>query len=682
MEVNDIKHGEDILELLLQPSSYVDFNRIHEVLHISRRTFFYALKKINHYLDDNDLDTIQNVKGVGYHLSDDTKHTLLKEFSDSKTISQVFSQRDRKLLTMLSLINHEYVSLENNQRRFHITHHTAVSDLKALKVTALNYGLTIISGTNGTSLTGTERNQRNWFLTVLGENGPLINSALKIDPNTSLEITHFLRTLETDTGNYFSDDTLTILITFFSWYLNRLLTNHSFELKQNDANMSEQVGIINNWAKAFLCHYQIYNVNEQLFITYLVKSGQFIHINPDNKLAHKLAPIVRQIIRRFNDVSGSQISVESLEVPLLTHLLSTYYRVKYQITFKQPSLSIIMKQYNELIFFTRLSLKPFEDLIDQRLSDEEVTLVAIYFGGILRKENKPDYAVDVVCSSGIGTSKVLHEELRQRYPNVKFSEPMSVFKLKNSHSRNIKLIISTIKLTDSYPVPTIVVAPIPTKIQWQQINQALISLKIIKRSSHNALTVTNLMDIIGDYARISNPVALESTLSNLLAKNQPTPETALTNSIGLQELLSLDNILISQRDDLSWKDAIINAFTPLFKKGYINRHYIDTIIASTVEHGPYMVIGNGVMLAHARPADGVRKVGMSLLVLKKPIKIYDENTKHAKRINVIIGLAPIDAAEHVLALSQLVKLFQQPHWLANIENATNAQMVYDSCFPN
>lgn len=45
MEVNDIKHGEDILELLLQPSSYVDFNRIHEVLHISRRTFFYALKK-------------------------------------------------------------------------------------------------------------------------------------------------------------------------------------------------------------------------------------------------------------------------------------------------------------------------------------------------------------------------------------------------------------------------------------------------------------------------------------------------------------------------------------------------------------------------------------------------------------------------------------------------------------
>ncbi|QAS27827.1 hypothetical protein EQK26_12720 [Lactiplantibacillus plantarum] len=95
-----------------------------------------------------------------------------------------------------------------------------------------------------------------------------------------------------------------------------------------------------------------------------------------------------------------------------------------------------------------------------------------------------------------------------------------------------------------------------------------------------------------------------------------------------------------------------------------------------------MVIGNGVMLAHARPADGVRKVGMSLLVLKKPIKIYDENTKHAKRINVIIGLAPIDAAEHVLALSQLVKLLQQPHWLANIENATNAQMVYDSCFPN
>ncbi|UQB60764.1 PTS sugar transporter subunit IIA [Lactiplantibacillus plantarum] len=76
------------------------------------------------------------------------------------------------------------------------------------------------------------------------------------------------------------------------------------------------------------------------------------------------------------------------------------------------------------------------------------------------------------------------------------------------------------------------------------------------------------------------------------------------------------------------------------------------------------------------------RINYRIYLLKKPIKIYDENTKHAKRINVIIGLAPIDAAEHVLALSQLVKLLQQPHWLANIENATNAQMVYDSCFPN
>lgn len=678
MELTEIKHGEAIIDLLLEPKTYVSFIKFHEVLHISRRTFFYTLKKLNAYLDEHDLDMVQNMKGVGYYLPDDTKQVLVKQTKKNTPKLAVFPQKERHILIMLSLINNERVSLELTQKRFHITHHTAVSDLKMTKQLAHKYHLTVESESTGTTITGTERNQRNWFLSALSEHGALINSVLEIDPHQALAITELLHTLETLTGNYFSDDALSILITFFSWYLKRL-ADPSKQLQPSNSDVLDPSAIIEKWAGTVLSKYHIQNIAEQLFITYLVKSGQFIHINTNDTLAHSMTPIVKQIIKRFNDVSGSQIAVDSLELPLLTHLLSTYYRVKYRVTFTQPSLKTIQEQYSELIFFTRLALKPFEDFVQQKLPEEEITLVAIYFGGVLRNESTNDATVNVVCSSGIGTSKILYEELHRRYPNIKFSNPMSVFKLKNSQLTNIKLIISTIQLKSSFRIPTIVVAPIPTESQWQQIDQELAHLKIIKRATQ-AITVNNLMDIISDYTRIVDPAGLQNALTNLLAHDHNTSTTPTNTNIGLKSLLPKENILIHNSAFSNWKAAIRYAFSPLIANSSITNKYVDKIISSTQKYGPYMVIGNGVMLAHARPADGVKKIGMSLLVLGDPLTMHDANTHEDKPVKVIIGLAPIDAAEHVLALSQLVKMLQQPHWLADIENATNSTMIYEKCF--
>lgn len=675
MELSAIKHGEAIIRLFLEPKAYIDFDQINAALHISRRTFFYALKKINQYLDEQELDPVQNLKGVGYYLTEETQNTLLQRVKQAPVVTPNFSQDERQILILLTLINHERTSLELTQQRFGITHHTAVSDLKNVKQTAAHFHLQLVSGPTGTQLSGAEQNQRNCFLTLLSEHGPLINSCLDIDPHRSLEITQLLHTLEIKTGNYFSDDTLTTLITFFSWYLTRVLTQPNTRLGNGTPIAATPSDPIQGWAATLLKKYAINEQAEQNFITYLVKSGQFIRINPNNTLAHTLTPIVRQIIHRFNNVSGSQITTEDLELPLLTHLLSTYYRVKYKVTFKQPSLHTIMKQYSELIFFTKLALEPFETFVHQTLSDEEIMLVAIYFGGVLRNAQPRPYTVEVVCSSGIGTSKILYEELHRRYPNVKFSQPISVFQLKNSQLDKTRLIISTIKLVDHYDVPHIVVAPIPTKIQWQQIDQTLIQLALINRPAHK-ITVNNLMDVVSNYARITDPAGLESAFTSLLASNQPHQNALPSTALALKDLLPATNILIANKVFSSWEPAVQWAFGPLINNQSVATRYVDQIIASTKEHGPYMVFGDGVMLAHARPADGVKKIGMSLLVLKHPLSIHDYEAHQDKPVNIIIGLAPINATDHVTALSQLVKLLQQPQWLDHMQSAPDAQTIY------
>lgn len=667
-----------ILELLLQTEDYVDIAHIINTLRISRRTFFYTLKKLNIYLEDHDMDPVQNVKGVGYYLpkiSKEKLHNYLKKQNDA---SNFFSQQDRHILLALSLINHDRVSLELHKRHFSISHHTAVSDLQSVKKTIQKYQLQLRKTSTGTVLIGNEFNQRIWFLTALGDHSSLINGNIAINPSDTLKINKFLHILEKSTGNYFSDDTFTSLMTFFSWYLSRLKQDKRYWLDTKlDNNLREEPDTISIWASELLSQYQIHSTSEQRYIVFLVKSGQLVQINPKIAIVRTLTPIVKKIISRFNEVSGTLIPVDSLELPLLTHLISTYYRVKYQVPFKQTSLKNIANEYIDLISFIRLALEPFEKFLKKRLPNEEVILVAIYFGATLRRENKIESTVDIVCSSGIGTSKVLYNELQFRYPNVNFYTPMSVFKLKNSNTQNGKLIISTVSLKTEWDVPIIVVAPIPTKSQWKQIEKELIKLKIIKQPS-SIITVSNLMDIISEYARISGPSGLEVALSKLISKDKYSTSLPIESEISIKEILSIDNIMITANTLINWEDAVYFAFAPLLKKKIVTKHYVDQIICSTKKYGSYMAIGNEVMLAHAKPTDGVKKVGMSLLVLKKPVSIYDQLTDQEKIVSVIIGLAPVNAVKHVQALSQLVELLQKPNWLKKIKTSSNPETIYEN----
>jgi len=89
LSLDTIKHGESVLNLLLGPQVYISFDKINSALHISRRTFFYTLKKLNLYLVDRNLDPIQNMKGVGYYLPVETKKELLQEsLNESSSASE------------------------------------------------------------------------------------------------------------------------------------------------------------------------------------------------------------------------------------------------------------------------------------------------------------------------------------------------------------------------------------------------------------------------------------------------------------------------------------------------------------------------------------------------------------------------------------------------------------------
>ena len=121
-----------------------------------------------------------------------------------------------------------------------------------------------------------------------------------------------------------------------------------------------------------------------------------------------------------------------------------------------------------------------------------------------------------------------------------------------------------------------------------------------------------------------------------------------------------------------WKEAIQTAAKPYSQTNRLRTAYVDAMIRSVEELGPYVVIAPGIAIPHARPEAGVNEVGMSLLRLDKAVP-FSEKEKH--QVKLLIVLAAVDQETHLEALAQLSELLSEEENLATIYGATDKEEI-------
>ena len=128
-----------------------------------------------------------------------------------------------------------------------------------------------------------------------------------------------------------------------------------------------------------------------------------------------------------------------------------------------------------------------------------------------------------MCTSGIGTSQLLYQQLATRYPSIVFSQPMSLedFYRHDLIDERPKLILSTAKLPETIAVPTLWVQAIPSSNDFQRLNQAFYRVGLLDGSG-DAQLVQAVLDIITDYARVDDFTGLTGSLRDYF---QQTPVT-------------------------------------------------------------------------------------------------------------------------------------------------------------
>ncbi|WP_251545763.1 BglG family transcription antiterminator [Limosilactobacillus caecicola] len=678
MEFKKVKHGKQLLNVLIKSPTAVSLETLETALKLSRRSIFYTIKKINETLTANGLDEVENIRGIGYRLPKETRQALLKSWQTNVAHSFIelfshfnfpaLSKDDRVLLIAFCLMCRNKTSLNQLTDQFEVSKNTIITDLKTVK-TLVPPQLSLKNTKDGKYFSGNENVLRRWVFENFRSIMELIKPKLTFQNNERIKYIDQLNLLERITGNAFTDDSLNLLTAYISWIIERAKAFPNHKL-QNQYQIGEY-SLTYTWAKSFLNDIGIASTSEAIFLAEIVNTQAYQHISEDNPMIPILQPLVAQIIQRFNTIADVNLPFngQNLKKNLTIHLISTYYRVKYQIKYKNPLVTQIKESYQETFEITKLSIKPFEQFTKKRLSDDEIALITVYFSSALRNSNitaRDQNSAMVICSSGIGTSELLISQLRAHYPNVIFTGPYNIFQYENADHQNTRLILSTMALPKSpEKIPMIKVPVIPTNYDWQQIDHWLQEVKLIQNSTNNKVQVATLMDIIAHHTRMVDPNGLEKELREYIQKS--TRNNNAPQIVSEKTPINYSTALVEQAVD--WKTAIQKSLRSLEQNKTIEPAYTKQIIKLTEEHGDYMAIGNGIFLAHATPSAGVNHLGFSYTLFKQPFK----TTHSSKEIRLVVGLAPVDQHQHLRVLANLLEFVQNDNYfnqLSHIQTLT------------
>ena len=101
----------------------------------------------------------------------------------------------------------------------------------------------------------------------------------------------------------------------------------------------------------------------------------------------------------------------------------------------------------------------------------------------------------------------------------------------------------------------------------------------------------------------------------------------------------------------SWEEAIKISGNLLVDNMYVKSEYVDEMINLVKKYGSYIVIDDGIALPHAGISHNVLKLGVGVLVVKKPVLFPDK-----KSANIFISFASNENKSHLTILNDLFDL--------------------------
>lgn len=139
----------------------------------------------------------------------------------------------------------------------------------------------------------------------------------------------------------------------------------------------------------------------------------------------------------------------------------------------------------------------------------------------------------------------------------------------------------------------------------------------------------------------------------------------------IKDLLTADRVAVDVQAS-NWEEAVRAAGRLLVDTGATEERYIDGMISTTRELGPYIVIAPGLAIPHSRPEDGVLEPCMAVVKLASPVEFGNPDNDPVK---TLIAFGVVDSSQHVEALQQVAEILTEPANFAALQNTNNPHEI-------
>lgn len=334
---------------------------------------------------------------------------------------------------------------------------------------------------------------------------------------------------------------------------------------------------------------------------------------------------------------------------LKRHIIPAYFRLKYRLFSTNTYTEQIKISHPDLFNLVQRALQPLENEIGYPIPDAEISYFVVHFGGYLKQtsQSRLPYRAVVICPNGVSSSLIIKEHLKKLFPKISLIDTTKVEQLEILDSDSYDLVFSTVEIQSDKPHYLV---PVLTTDEQAQSLIELVT-KDFPNVCEDTIILEKMMATIRQHSTVTNETELRSALRTLLSQSKEDRKEVKPL---LHELITEATYQTSS-DQLDWRTAIRLAARPLLESGQIEAIYPEAMIAKVEEFGPFIDLGKGIAIPHARPEDGVNKVGMSMLVLENPIYLLDDPNHE---IRLLLCIAAIDNETHLKALSHLTTILR------------------------
>lgn len=141
----------------------------------------------------------------------------------------------------------------------------------------------------------------------------------------------------------------------------------------------------------------------------------------------------------------------------------------------------------------------------------------------------------------------------------------------------------------------------------------------------------------------------------------------------------LDNIFNEKLITLNieaknWEDAIRKTSQPLIDCKKASKEYVDDMILSVKQFGPYIVLSKHIAMPHGRPEKGAKECAIAIGVLKTPVEFGNIDNDPVK---YIFSLSATDNTSHLKAIVKLADLFKDKEFFKLLDNASSPKEIIE-----